>query len=181
VDVMTTSNEQILPTPQSTRIPLRLRLSPGHSAGSLDGAWWPQSRDLELEFGDLVDHFPSEVGRIYRGVYSPPDWDPSPRRVATARGYVKVGSFPRDDTHVMLLRLATRQELRVLVVPSNLESGRAAVIMREAIRGDSRRSALDILQSKESAVAAEQERDRDVIWHEDDSWWHPSEPPSKRA
>jgi hypothetical protein len=108
---MTTSNDPIL------RGPLRLRLSEDAGLGTLDGGWWPQSRDLTTELTDLVTHFPAEQGRIVRALFSPPDWDAAPRQVRVGRGQVKVGSFPRDDTHLILLTTADRTTLRVLVVP----------------------------------------------------------------
>jgi hypothetical protein len=99
--------------PATAPAPLRLVLSthPGH--GSLDGAWWPRSRNLATELADLVDHFPTSAGRVIRAVYSPPDWLPVSRRVDIARGYIKVGSFPHDDTHVLALRLSTGEVLRL--------------------------------------------------------------------
>lgn len=117
---MTTSNGPDIP---QQRVGLRLRISEQPGRDALDGAWWPQSRDLAVELADLVDHFPSEQGRIVRALYSPPDWDSPPRRVPVAGGYVKVGCFPRDDTHVLDLRMsqrARRQALRLLVVPPGL-------------------------------------------------------------
>lgn len=94
----------------------------GHAPapGGLQGGWWPQSRDLAVELADLVDHFPPDFGRIVRAVVSPPDWDPSPRRIRVAHGFVKVGSFPRDDTHLVLLQTADHAVLRVLVVPPGM-------------------------------------------------------------
>ena len=90
--------------------------------GRLDGGWWPQSRDLAVELADLVDHFPPDLGRIVRAIYSLPDWDPAPRRIPVASGHVEVGSLPRDDTHVVLLKTAHHAELRVLVVPPGMSS-----------------------------------------------------------
>lgn len=104
------------------RSPLRLRMAVHPGRGKLDGGWWPQSRDLAVELADLVDHFPPEWGRIVRATFSPPDWDPAPRRIRVARGYVKVGSFPRDDTHLVLLKTADHAVLRVLVVPVGMSS-----------------------------------------------------------
>jgi hypothetical protein len=134
---MTTS-----PTPsissQTTaeRLPLRLQLNSVQS-GPLDGAWWPQSRDLQRETADLVDHFPGLVGRISRLLFSRPDWDavpgaPSMRRIQAARGAVKVGSFPSDDTHVMIATMSSGQRLRLLVVPSDTEPGLATTVMQQA-------------------------------------------------
>lgn len=136
---MTTSNS---PAPSTPRSPLRLRMSDTAGPGRLDGGWWPQSRDLAVELADLVDHFPPERGRIVRAVFSPPDWDPGPRRVPVAGGYVKAGSFPRDDTHVILLRTSDRNMLRVLVVPPGLSSTRGEeALLAAAARGFTNRAA----------------------------------------
>ncbi len=106
------------------RIPLRLELRPSGPPGNVDGGWWPQSRDLQAEAADLVDHFPPEVGRINRLLFSRPDWDNvvvnnrGLRRIKAARGPVKVGSFPSDDNHQMVLTMASGRPLRLLVIPS---------------------------------------------------------------
>lgn len=115
-DVMTTPTSS---GPESGRAPLRLRLSPTPGKGPVDGGWWPQSRDLAIELADLVDHFPPDHGRVVRAIYSPPDWDEPPRQVAVASGRVKVGSFPRDDTHVIRLKLSDRRVVYVQVIPSS--------------------------------------------------------------
>lgn len=121
---MTTSAN--LPTPSPIpREALRLRLVAEPSLGSPDGAWWPRSRDLQIEAADLVDNFPTAVGRIQRLLFSRPDWDVSTtaragvRSIVAARGRVKVGSFPSDDTHLMIAAMASGQRLRLLVIPSN--------------------------------------------------------------
>jgi hypothetical protein len=98
---------------------LRLRMA-AERAGSnhLDGGWWPRSRDLAVELADLIDHFPPQFGRIVRALFSPPDWEePAPRRIPIAGGHVKVGSFPRDDTHLIQLNTSDGSVLHVLVVP----------------------------------------------------------------
>lgn len=114
---MMTSNSPVLP--RTERVPLRLRLAEPDQRNSVDGGWWPQSRDLAVELADLVDHFPGDGARVARALFSPPDWDPAPRRVPVARGYVKVGSFPEDDTHLMTLAMSDRSRLQILVIPSS--------------------------------------------------------------
>jgi hypothetical protein len=103
-------------------MPLRMQLRDSSSTGHINGVWWPQSRDLHVEAADLVDHFPDGVGHIDRLLFSRPDWD-NPvvngrgvRRIQARRGPVKVGSFPSDDTQLMILLLASgrRVSLRVL-------------------------------------------------------------------
>ncbi|GGU33571.1 DUF5994 family protein [Nocardioides albus] len=119
------------------RVDLRIRLDNGFSSGPLDGAWWPQSRDLQAEAADLIDRFPHRVGRISRLLFSRPDWDldpgaPSIRKIRAARGMVKVGSFPSDDTHLVVLSMATGERLRLLVVPHDTDPELAERIMEVA-------------------------------------------------
>ncbi len=117
-----------MPTPQhvspappqtetSSRVPLRLALSEQPDVDALDGGWWPQSRDLDTELADLVDHFPTSAGRVVRALFSAPDWDAAPRKVPIRGGNLKVGWFPHDDTHVIVLRTSDHAVLRLLVVP----------------------------------------------------------------
>ena len=132
---MTTSPTEALPA--AVRAGLRIRLDNSFKSGPLDGAWWPQSRDLQDEVADLVDHFPYRVGRISRLLFSRPDWDAvageaSVRRVRAARGSVKVGSFPSDDTHIVVLSMATGDRLRLLVVPHDTSPEVAEAIMEQA-------------------------------------------------
>lgn len=118
-------DQSLQSSPPSQRMPLRLHLA-DEAEGPLAGAWWPQSRDLQDEAADLVDHFPAEVGRINRLLYSRPDWDAAVvgrrgvHKIRAQRGPIKVGSFPSDDTHVMVLTLASGRRLKLAVIPSRL-------------------------------------------------------------
>jgi hypothetical protein len=108
---------------------LRLRLSGSPAAGVLDGGWWPQSRDIDVELADLADHFPPEVGRVHRVLYSRPDWDTHPRSVRVARGGLKTGSFPSDDTNVVVLSMSTHERLKLLVIPPDHPAPEQALTM----------------------------------------------------
>lgn len=129
------------------REPLRLHLHDEPGRDALDGGWWPQSRHLALELADLVDHFPAGHGQIMRALYSPPDWDDRPRRVPIARGHLKVGSFPRDDTHLMLLTTGSgdRRVLRLLVVPPELSPDQGDEAMLAAASRGNAHSARELL------------------------------------
>ena len=135
---MTTSPTACIPSQALVeRVGLRLLLDNSFEGGPVDGAWWPQSRDLHVEAADLVDHFPGLIGRIERLLFSRPDWDavsgePSIRRIHAARGAVEVDSFPSDDTHLMIVTLSSGQRLRLLVVPSDTEPGLASGVMQQA-------------------------------------------------
>ena len=91
---MTTSPNR---SPESPREALRLQLSEAPAAGSPDGAWWPRSRDLQVEGPHLVDEFPDSVGRINRMLFSRPDWDDSARRAAGSAGSRPPGARSRSD------------------------------------------------------------------------------------
>lgn len=122
------------------REPLRLNLAgEGSDDGPLAGAWWPQSRDLQAEAADLVDHFPEDVGRVNRLLYSRPDWDvtveggPGVHKIRAQRGPVKVGSFPSDDTHLMVLTMASGRRLKLVVIPSDATPADGAQRLRDAV------------------------------------------------
>lgn len=142
---------------------------PGHD--HLDGGWWPQSRDLALELADLVDHFPPGLGRIMRAVYSPPDWDTAPRRIATSHGYVKVGSFPRDDTHLVYLKTSDRKVLRILVVPPGVSADQGSEALLAAATPGNATAAKSLL----ATVTEFPDVDPADHWNDDGgSWWGPN-------
>ena len=117
------------------------------ATGHIGGVWWPQSRDLQLEASDLVDHFPDQVGHIDRLLFSRPDWD-NPvvngrgvRRIRARRGPVKVGSFPSEDTHLMILLLSSGRRVSLRVIPSATDPANAHRHFRALGASDVRRSA----------------------------------------
>lgn len=114
---------------QTTRVPLRLRMSDPERPAALDGGWWPQSRDLSVEMADLIDSFPESDVRITRANFSPPDWDTPPKRVTTARGYVDVTAFAHEFSPVVIVTTSDRRKLCLLVIPPDLteEQGQAAL------------------------------------------------------
>lgn len=170
---MTTSPARPVPTATTERLPLRLRLDHDRQSGLLDGAWWPQSRDLQVEAADLVDRFPQDVGRVGRLLFSRPDWDavagaPAPHRIHSRRGWVKVGSFPSDDTRVMVVAMQSGQRLRLLVVPSDTDPAVAEEIMERAADTDNTRSAAELLGvggPDQSGIGSD-------VWNDDEGATH---------
>jgi hypothetical protein len=145
--------------------PLRLQLAASIGRGTLDGAWWPHSRDLAVEAVQLVDRFPAGFDRICRVAYSTRDWDVSRRRLTAARGFVRLGSFPHDDTHrVILVGVSANsgQVLQLLVVPPDWDARAARHAMRTAANPHNTKSATTILRDS-------QDQDRaDLLLHWDD-------------
>ena len=163
---MTTST---IPTPRS---PLRLRMSAHPGRGTLDGGWWPQSRDLTVELTDLANHFPPASGRIVRALFSPPDWDTAPRRLHVGAGQVKVGSFPHDDTHIMVLTTSDRTVLRVLVVPPTLTPDQGDEAMLAAATDAYAHSAASLLDE----VGSQPDVDPQDHWTDEGGSWQSGDP-----
>lgn len=174
---MTTSTSP--PTNQAPeRAPLRLRMAVQTGRNRIDGGWWPQSRDLAVEVADLVDHFPEGLGDITRAVFSPPDWDRSERRVPVARGVLRLGSFPRDDTHLMCLIMTDMRILRVLVVPPVFTQSQG----EEALLAASTRGNQHPAQELLDLVTDNHDADVDDHWNDDGGhWWGDDQAPSYRA
>jgi hypothetical protein len=164
---MTTSNIRTHPE----RTTLRLRMGEQPRRGALDGGWWPQSRDLGVELADLIDHFPAPLGRISRVLYSPPDWDTIARRIPVAGGrQVKTGSFPRDDTHVVDLKMSDGRQLRLLVVPSRMSADEGEEALLAATTPGNQYSAPSIL----ATVADSETVDPFDHWNDEGgSFWEP--------
>jgi hypothetical protein len=171
---MSTSDKSVPPV---TRQALRLRLADNPGQQPLDGGWWPQSRDLTVELGDLVDHFPAKRGRIVRVIFSPPDWDDAPRRVPTARGYVKAGFSPHDDTHVVVLMTSEREELCLLVVPPDLSRSKGEQALLASVTPGYASSPGALL----TAIRELPDVDDGNHWNDEgEAWWGSDTAPSYR-
>ncbi len=101
---------------------------------------------------DLIDNFPRMLGRPARLLFSRPDWDvvvgrPSARKILASRGTVKVGSFPGDDTHLMVVVMESGERIHLLVIPSTCESDTADLLMGQATDERNTLSAASLLAS----------------------------------
>lgn len=166
---MSTSNGPILVSEPASpsRVPLRLRMAEHPGKHVLDGGWWPQTGDLAVELADLVDHFPARSGRIVRALVSPPDWNSTPRIVPVAGRYVKVGAFPRDDTHLVLLTTSDRLTLHVLVVPPAFTPEQGDQALRASTETRHGSTAIHVLHE----VASGSHVDPGGHWSDDGGSW----------
>jgi hypothetical protein len=124
----------------------RLTLSTRPGLGKLDGAWWPRSRDLATELLGLVEALPEWIGRVVHATVSPPDWNGGPRDIQREGGRLRVDSFPRDDTKVVLLGTFTTM-LIVMVIPPETPPPQAHAALRWGASSDNTQSATDLLRS----------------------------------
>ena len=139
------------------RSPLRMQLAASPLVGHRRGLWWPQSRSLQVEAADLVDHFPDQIGHIDRLLFSRPDWDDSVvdgrgvRRIRARRGPVKVGSLPSDDTHLMILLLASGRRVSLTVIASATDPLVANGQCRTLSDGDTSSAAVETVHARSDA------------------------------
>lgn len=126
-----------LPGPGSGAV--RIELRDQRQVGGVDGAWLPRSRDFRHEVAALIDHFDLIEQRVHRVLFSRPDWDDvvidgrGLRRVLATRGPVKVGSFPRDDTHQVVLSMAGGHRLTISVIPHTSDATEARRAMQASV------------------------------------------------
>lgn len=119
------------------RVALRAHLDYGYQSGPVDGAWWPQTRDLASEVLELVDNLSELIGGIDWVLFSRPDWDvpdgaPGTDVVESRSGPVRLSSFASDDTHLVVITMRSGQRHRLLVIPSTTPPVEAARVMQQA-------------------------------------------------
>jgi hypothetical protein len=90
----------------------RLRLATDIGRGSLDGGWWPRTRDLAAELTGLAEALAPDLGTIVRVEVSPADWDELP---PIAQAFADA-----DETHRIDVQLSPGTTLRLLVVPPSM-------------------------------------------------------------
>ena len=102
--------------------PLRLTLkSVAPTCGYVDGAWWPHSRDLAAEAGDLARAVELRLGPVREIAYALDAWETAPRHVelgpAGTDRWVTLVGFASQDPHVVLVTGRSDRTLGLLVVP----------------------------------------------------------------
>ena len=115
---------------------------------------------MATELGDLFDHFPAHLGRPRRALVSPPDWDAPARRIPIAGGYLKAGSFPQDDTHLIVVLTSREQRVRFLVVPPSFSEYHAAEAMLAACTRGNTHPAAELLHE----VVDQPDNDPSLVW-----------------
>jgi len=102
--------------------PLRLALkSVAPTTGYVDGGWWPHSRDLGAEAGDLARAVTLRLGPLREIAYALDAWEAAPRHVeygaADEGSWVQLVGFASQDLHVVLVTGRSGRTLGLLVVP----------------------------------------------------------------
>lgn len=103
---------------------ITLSASSSEESSSLDGVWWPRSRDLAVEVPQLVATLQTKGIRISRVAYSREGWDGVVRKLATGNRTVRLGWFRTiDPNSVSLTSSDGRIRLDLLVIPPESQPG----------------------------------------------------------
>ena len=137
---------------------LELREAPerGHEIPTtLDGGWWPHTRELALELPLLVDAFAERGMRVTRVIYHPSLWLIAPPKLRVGGRVVHLGWFREIDPHLISLRTSQGDRVELLVVPPEASADVAARALAAAVLPGNRTSPTEILEAAETAQTSE--------------------------
>ena len=129
----------------------RLRLKPqGRTTGSVDGAWWPRSRDLSAELPELA----ARLGRLDRVSYNISVWGVTvPRRAAVDGHRVRLEGFHSHHRHTVEVITTDQHRLTLLVVAPESTPASAQQLLATASRRDNAASIDELIADGECTPA----------------------------
>ncbi|WP_327277499.1 DUF5994 family protein [Streptomyces sp. NBC_01224] len=163
---MATLLDRTAPRAPASEFPARLSLTPKSTlAGQLDGAWWPRSRDLDVELPPLVAALDEVWGRITRVTMNPTHWPVIPHKVPVSGHTVHVGWFTEQHPDKLILLSLTLGRWDLLVIPPETEPAAAARLMAAAAIPGSVLTA-DMLMANEADISSgiRDARSREDTW-----------------
>jgi hypothetical protein len=141
------------------QLPVRLALLEATDAATatLDGAWWPRSRELATELPPLITVLRHQGIRVSRVAYHRENWEPAPRRLPADGRIVRLGWYPGLDPH--LVRMTSggggRARLDLLVIPPDLDDAAAKQAMAAASQAGNHSVATAVLANVVPGSVAE--------------------------
>lgn len=112
----------------------RLRLKPdAPTTGVVDGAWWPESRDLAAELPAMAAELTSRLGPVEAVSYNLDAWDATPGKVGVGRGVVRMSGF-HSQAYATVDVVGARRRLTLLVVPPETDPRAADAALTAASR-----------------------------------------------
>ena len=147
-----------LANPQRTTSPLTARLSlrvPGSFKGTLDGAWWPHSRDLIRELLPLLSTLNIEGHPVSRVVYRRSFWVCDTRHVQVGGRAVRLGAFTMPDANIVSFidDTGSRRRLDVLVIAPDTDPAVAERILTQTATNGNALRATELLAGSYQAPA----------------------------
>jgi Family of unknown function (DUF5994) len=153
---MTTTSTP-LPIPDPSAAPaVRVSLKPAcEHPGTVQGAWWPRSRDLAAELPPLIAVLDRSWSEINRATVNVTMWPDVPHVLRAGGHNVHIGWFDAEqeaDDLCVLTYLAGRWDL--LVVPPETDPDRAARLMAAASDVDNHQTSRDLMSDAASAASS---------------------------
>jgi hypothetical protein len=115
----------------------RLSLKPSSSArGTVDGAWWPRSRDPAIELAALIEELSAQRTRVRGIALHRVGWDSAPRRIALTSGRkVAVDWFRGGDLRTIQIIDANYQRMDLFIIPVDTTPALADLALTMATDG----------------------------------------------
>ncbi|GAA4661834.1 hypothetical protein GCM10023214_62660 [Amycolatopsis dongchuanensis] len=101
--------------------------------GTVDGAWWPRSRDSLAEFPAMIAGLKHRLGRPSRVAFNVNAWTAAPRRVLVDGQAVSLEGFRSLDEHTVLVSGYAWHRMVLLVIPpeASEHAAKAALALRD--------------------------------------------------
>ncbi|WP_345557304.1 DUF5994 family protein [Nonomuraea rosea] len=115
--------------------------------GTVDGAWWPFTRDATAELPSLISAVDQRLGRavLRVGLYLDA-WEHIPRRIPARGRQVRVGWFRSADPYMITLSIAGTAPVTLLVIPPGTTNDTATAALALAAAGTVGLCPADILR-----------------------------------
>ncbi|WP_433443732.1 DUF5994 family protein [Nonomuraea sp. CA-141351] len=125
--------------------PARVFLEPTLTRdGTLDGAWWPYSTDLNRELPALVSNLQDRLGPILRVRLDVTAWDDVPAHLLIDGRFLRVSGFCATPNTIRVIR-GSQDGFMLLVIPPDTSVPVATAAMTTAARTGNTLTASEIL------------------------------------
>lgn len=109
-------------TPEGVDARARLTIKPpAPVTGSVDGGWWPRSRDLAAEAPALLAALDERLARAEGVTYNLDDWGPTPRRIEVGRARIRLSGYRSQHPDTIDVHGRGRRVTLLVVAPETTE------------------------------------------------------------
>ncbi|MDI9916456.1 DUF5994 family protein [Rhodococcus sp. IEGM 1379] len=139
----------------------RLRLKPEPQStttvpiGSVDGAWWPYSTDLEAELPELLAVLITRVGPIDRVAYDLNGWDSRPTRLPFAGRSVRLDGYRFQPHSTVYVSGLDGKRPVILVVPPHCDPDAAHRTLTVAAESGNETTVAELLSIATTGAGAD--------------------------
>jgi hypothetical protein len=114
---------------------LRLQLAPNPTVTKhVDGAWWPQSRQLTDELPELVTDLTDRLGEVLMVGYHRSAWPQTPAQTQVHGQTIELVGFTGDQPASIILIGKDGRHISLSVIPPDTDPQRARQLLQESAR-----------------------------------------------